>query len=116
MQDFQEAIDELMELLAAIATDAFVLDRLSVAGLTIGPAALKRPVLAVTCNSVLTPPMSIEPFLARCEVRTRIVEFPIEEGSALGHVSPLVGSAALAELWPEIAAWIREADKAGGSP
>jgi polyhydroxyalkanoate synthase len=100
----------VMELLAMIADDAFVSEKLSVGGQTIGPAAMRVPVLAVTCGSALTPLRALTPFFESCgRAESRIIQFPIDAGIALPHVSPLVGPAAQAQLWPNIAAWAQAA-------
>jgi len=98
------------ELLNAMAEDAFVSGELSIRAKAVGPAALRARTLAVSCRSGLTPQGSFEPFLEKCErAETHIKEFSAETGTALAHVSPLVGPAAQSQLWPQIAAWAKDA-------
>jgi len=99
----------VMELLAAMAEDAFVSGELCLGGQAIGPAAIRCPMLAVTCASGLTPLHALTPFFEKCtKAEARVIQFPAETGTALAHVSPLVGPAAQVQLWPQIADWARE--------
>jgi polyhydroxyalkanoate synthase len=75
---------------------------------TAEPANIAVPTLAVVNkNDKIAPRASVVPFLERIGRRdARLFEHAAESGIGLPHVAVLVGSDALAKLWPLIGSWI----------
>jgi polyhydroxyalkanoate synthase len=83
---------------------------LAVRGRVIRPSRVQLPTLAVA-NAIdeVAPPASVMPFLeAMSAADTGLIEYPGEVGVVLQHLGILVGHDALARIWPQIVAWIRD--------
>lgn len=92
--------------------DRFRLGGLTLGGQTLGPGALRLPVLAlVNPADEIGPRAAVEPFFARMQAAdtgadTRVIEHEPEIGVGLQHLAILAGRRAHAEIWPQIADWI----------
>src|SRR5581483_9360553 len=89
-------------------TDALRRGTLTIGGRRIGPDRVPVPVLAVVDPvSRLVPPAAVLPFLAAARTRdTALLAHPAEVGTALPHVTALVGRRAHQALWPQILDWL----------
>jgi polyhydroxyalkanoate synthase len=89
--------------------DEFMAGRLQIEGARIGPANIVAPVLAITDpDGRVVPEAAVRPALAASRSRDlRIIPWRPEPGTALRHVSALVGPDAHARLWPAALAWAR---------
>lgn len=111
------ALDEMPlagPLVEEILTDLFREDRLGrgtleLAGRTVGPAAIRTPMLAVACSAdEVAPPASVLPFAAALPAGlATVLTHPGEVGVGLQHLAILIGRRTRARVWPEILAWIR---------
>jgi polyhydroxyalkanoate synthase len=80
---------------------------LVIRGRAVHPSGVRVPALAVA-NALdeIAPPASVKPFLeAIPDADTRLITYPGEAGVVLQHLALLLGRVALAQIWPEIAAW-----------
>ncbi len=84
--------------------------KLKVRDVSVGPASLTAPTLAVVnTNDDVAPPAAIEPFIAAMSAGNgQIIRFPGEVGVGLQHLAILIGRKALAEVWPQIISWLRQ--------
>ena len=81
---------------------------LQLRGRTVGPSALRRPVLAVVnVADDIAPLASIRPFVdALPEPEVRVLEYHGEVGVGLQHLGILIGRQAYARIWPGIISWV----------
>lgn len=88
-------------------TDGFMAGRLALDGAAVGPGDIVAPVLAVVDpGGRVVPEDAVRPALAASRSReVRVVPWRPEVGSALRHVSALVGPQAHRRLWPDVLAW-----------
>ena len=118
LQVHRWSLDELAlpgRLVVQIVEDLYRNDRfrrgdLLVAGSRVGPDTLTVPMLnVVDPHDLAIPAGSILPFHhAAASPRKQLLSYRGEPGVALRHVGVLVGPRALATVWPEIVAWLRE--------
>lgn len=96
-------------------SDAFAAGRLDLDGVRVGPADIVAPMLAILDpGGKVVPEAAVRPALAASRSReVRIVPWEPEVGTALRHVSALVGPQANARLWPDVLAWARARAEAG---
>lgn len=97
----------------------FVHDGLAVGGRTIGPQALRTPLVSVfDPRSKVIPPESVLPFhQAAASPAKLLLEYRGDVGVNLQHVGVLAGRSAHAQLWPAIFDWLegQAAQTAGGT-
>ncbi|WP_158295622.1 alpha/beta fold hydrolase [Crenalkalicoccus roseus] len=100
---FEEVLERLYR------EDRLARGTLTIGGRRTGLARLRCPVLAlVNPPGLVVPPASMLEGLAAAPAGPprRVLRYEGEAGPALQHLGPLVGPAAHARLWPEIAAWM----------
>lgn len=92
------------------ATNGFMSGKLTLSGRRVGARGLSVPTaVLVNARCAVAPASSVLPALTRPGAPVhRVFWYEEEAGTAIQHVTPLIGPRANASLWPRVLAWLRK--------